>query len=275
MTTAFIETTVLVDYLLKKDGSQSEAAAAFANHARQAVPQFSWKELKRGPLKNFVWAHNKFADTKSFLATTAALQRLSRSPHRYLTSTAIQALHTVFANLFTDLTALRRIHNQKAEPDRLYADAFRLELRHVITRAWKARTSLFGGPQQKLRCYPDAPIQMKAGLLDLAPRDCPHGLECCLKAALVARRNDLNDARQALKPYTDRKEIAVRGRILRQLAKHPTSLMTRDECRGLGDAYFIFFCPKDGVVITTNVRDIEPMAEALGVGFETPRRAKP
>lgn len=272
MTTAFIETTVLVDYLLKKDGSQNEAAAAFAKHAKQAVPQFSWKELKRGPLKNFVWAHNKLADTKSFLASMAALQRLSRSPHRYLTSTAIQAIHTAFADLFSDLPALQRIHNEKAELNRLLADALRLELRHVITRAWKARNTLFGGPQQKLSCYPDAPIQEKQGLLIVEPRDCPRGLECCLKAALLARRDDLNAARAALKAHTDRKEVAVRGRILRQLEKHPASLMTRDECRGFGDAYFVFFCPDDGVVITTNVRDIEPMAKALGVQFEAPER---
>ncbi len=220
--------------------------------------------------EEFCWAHNKLADTKSYLTSMAALQRMSRSPHRYLTSTAIQALHTAFTNLFSNLPALQSIHKANADPDRLFADALRLELRHVITRAWKARGLLFGGPLHKLSCYPDAPIRENGNFLEVEPRDCPRGRECCLKPALIARKADLNAARNAIKIDADRKEVAVRGKILRHLEKHATSLMTRDDCRGFGDAYFIFFCPKDGVVITTNVRDVEPMAKALGVRFEAP-----
>ena len=91
MTDAFIETTVLTDYLLKRDGSEQAAAAAFARHAAKIIPQFAWKEFKRGPLKNFVWTYNKLAESNSFTHTLAALQRMSRSPHRYITATAIQA----------------------------------------------------------------------------------------------------------------------------------------------------------------------------------------
>src|SRR5215472_11127698 len=100
MADAFIETTVLTDFLLKRDGSETAAAAAFDRFEKKVVPQFAWKEFKRGPLKNFVWAHNKLADTKSLLATLTALQRLSRSLQRYLTSTAIQAVQTAFAGFF-------------------------------------------------------------------------------------------------------------------------------------------------------------------------------
>jgi len=262
MTAAFIETTVLVDYLLKKDGSQNRAAAAFANHDGQIIPQFAWKELKRSPLKNFVWAHNKLASTKSFLESMSALQRMSRSPQRYLTATAMQALHTAFANLFNNLEALKKVHQEKANPDRLYADALRLELKLVINRAWKVRGQLFGGPFHKLSCYPDAPVREHAGLLDLKPRDCSAGQECCLKPALVSRPRDLSTIRNALKSITDRKEVALRGKVLRQLEKHSSSLMGK-ECRAFGDGYFVLFCPNNGVVITTNRRDIEPMANAL------------
>lgn len=270
MTTAFVETTTLTDFLLKKDGSETRAAAAFAKHNDQVIPEFSWKEFKRGPLKNFVWAHNKLVDTKSFLDSFAALQRMSRSPHRYLTATAIQALHTAFAGLFGNLPAMQAVFKEQADTDRLMADAFRLELKLVITRAWKNRARLFGGQAQKLSCYPDSPIRETKGLLDLTPRDCPKGTECCLKRELIARPKDLKAVRTALKSLTDRKEVAVRGKIIRQLEKHPASPMGKDECQGLGDAYFVMFCPNDGVIITTNVRDIEPMATALGVAFETP-----
>jgi hypothetical protein len=187
MTAAFIETTVLTDYLLKRDGSEVRAKAAFAKFDRQILPHFAWKEFKRGPLKNFVWAHNKLADTKSFLETLAALQRMSRSLQRYLTSTGIQALHSAFAALFDNLTDLQRTYGEKADPDRILADALRLELKRTINASWKSRKRLFGGPYHILSCYPD-----------------------------------------------------------------------------------VLFCPNDAVILTTNMRDVEPMATALGLKAESP-----
>ena len=140
----------------------------------------------------------------------------------------------------------------------------------TLVTPWKARDKLFGGATQKLSCYPDAPISEKNGLIDITPKDCPKGIECCLKAPLTSRPADLKVARNALKPHTDRREVALRGKAIRQLEKHPTSLMGPSECRALGDAYFVLFCPAKGMIITTNIRDIEPMATALGVKFEAP-----
>lgn len=96
----FVETTVLTNYLLKRDGSEEAAKVVLDRYPVVSVPLFAWKEFKRGPLNNFVWAHNKLADTKSYEQTVAALQRLSRTPQRYLTATAIQAIHTGFINAF-------------------------------------------------------------------------------------------------------------------------------------------------------------------------------
>lgn len=67
MTRAFIETTVLTNLLLKKDGSETAAQAEIAKFSSAIVHQFAWKEFKRGPLKNFVWAFNKLVDTKALL----------------------------------------------------------------------------------------------------------------------------------------------------------------------------------------------------------------
>jgi hypothetical protein len=270
MTDAFIETTVLTDFLLKRDGSETAAAAAFDRFENKFVPQFAWKEFKRGPLKNFVWAHNKLADTQSLLATLTALQRLSRSLQRYLTSTAIQAVQTAFAGLFANSTELARRHGAKANLDAIHADALRLELKRIIFSAWNRRTALFGGPFHLLSCYPDAPLTEVSRIIKVDPRDCPKGIECCLKTPLVQRRGDLNIVREVLKANSDRQEIARRGRVIRQLEKHPTSLMDASACLSLGDAYFVLFCPQGCVILTTNLRDIEPMASALGITAEAP-----
>lgn len=271
MTTAFVETTVLTDFLLKRDGSERRAAATFAEFESHAVPQFAWKEFKRGPLKNFVWAHNKLADTRSFLETIAALQRVSRSLQRYLTSTAIQAFHTAFAALFTNLPALQKVYGRTADPDRLHADALRLELRRKINSSWRARKTLFGGPYHILTCYPDAELKEDGRRINLNPRDCPKGLECCLKASLEGRGKDLAAVRSALKAISDRQEVVKRAKVIRQIEKHFTSIMSNDDCRSFGDAYFVLFCPEDAVVISTNLRDIEPMAAALGIEAMSPK----
>ena len=89
MTDAFVETTVLTNLLLKKDGSKTAAEVAIAKYASAIVHQFAWKEFKRGPLNHFIWAFNKLADTRSFVDTLAALQRMSMSPRKYLPATAI------------------------------------------------------------------------------------------------------------------------------------------------------------------------------------------
>jgi len=270
MTAAFVETTALADYLLKRDGSQENARTAFYRFPQQIVAQFAWKEFKRGPLKNFVWAHNKFADTRSFLATFAALQRLSRSPQRYLTSTAIQAVHTAFSGMFDNLDELSNGHHAKASPDAIHADVLRLELKRIIFSAWNSRKTLFGGAHHILTCYPDASIKQASNRIEIDPKDCPKGIECCLKAPLAKRKDDLAAIRTALKDSTDRLEVARRGKVIRQIEKHFSSFMSVNDCQAFGDAYFVLFCPTDAVIITTNLRDITPMAAALGIAVEKP-----
>ena len=218
MADAFIETTVLTDFLVKRDGSEAAAAAAFARFDKKIIPQFAWKEFKRGPLKNFVWAHNKLADTQSLLATLIALQRLSRSLHRYLTSTAIQAIQTAFADLFANPTELTEKFGAKANLDAIHADAMRLELKRTIYKAWNRRSTLFGGPFQILSCYLDAPLSEKSKMIEVDPRDCPKGIECCLKGDLVKRRRDLGTVRDVLKQITDRHDPTRRETALGQLS---------------------------------------------------------
>lgn len=272
MTIGFIETTVLTDYLLKKDGSESAARRLFERFDALQIPQFSWKEFKRGPLANFVWAYNKLKETNSFLDTVAALQRMSRSPRRYLTSTAIQALHTSFTELFSGATLgdLSKRYGEKANLDLMHADALRLEIKRAIYASWGRRRSLYGGPTQKLSCYKDIDLNEVKSRINIEPRDCPANTECCLRDRLRGREADLSAARAALKSDEKRIETGRRINALRHIEKHKSSPMTREECRRFGDAYFALFCPNGGTILTTNVRDIEPMASAVGIAVAAP-----
>lgn len=271
MTDAFLETTVLTDYLLKKDGSEVRAKAAFARYDRVTVSNFSWKEFKRGPLKNFVWAHNKVVETGSFSATLIALQRLSLTPQRYMTATAIQSIQA-FSSMFIGTTPQDFFarYDKRADMDAMLADAMRLELKQKIYLAWAGRKNLFGGSVQPLSCYPDQEIVEKNGRIDLSPRDCPNGVTCCLQASLISRPSELAAARSSLDVTSEKRETVRRRDLLRQLEKHPARPMERKECQIFGDAYFVFFCPNAATILTTNLGDIQPMADALGVSVARP-----
>jgi hypothetical protein len=272
MPDAFLETTALTNYTLKKDGSEKAVAATLAKYQKVLVPQFAWKEFKRGPLSYFIWAHNKFADTGSYKATMLALQSLSRSPKRYLTSTAIQAMHTAFVRAFdgVSLSELEERFGPKAKIDAVFADALRLEIKRVIFSSWGMRERLFGGPYHVLTCYPDRDLTDRKNRIEAAPRDCAKGAACCLKETLTSMPDELAKARSALKGEDTRREVTRRAKVLRQLQVHPNNVMGRKECQDLGDAYFVLFCPKDATIITTNMRDIEPMAKKLGRATESP-----
>src|SRR5271169_2051212 len=92
MSKAFVETTVLTDALLKSGVPSRTAKRAIARFETSLLPLYAIKEFKAGPLRAFVWVHNKLVAGRSFSATLDVLQRLSRTPQRYLTSTAIEAL---------------------------------------------------------------------------------------------------------------------------------------------------------------------------------------
>lgn len=272
MTTSFVETTVLTDYLLKCDGSEISARNAFSRYSENVVPEFAWKEFKRGPLANFVWAYNKLNETNDMSKTLEALQRLSRTPQRYLTSTAIQAMHTGFARLFQSHSTIANLQQQygpTANMNSVITDALKLELKRQILSAWEQRKTLFGGPYHKLSCYSNSDITLTDKRIELHPRDCRKG-DCCLKPPLANRKKDIAAMRASLDPNDTRKEITERRRVLRDIEKHAHTQMNQKDCRRFGDAYFVLYCPPDAVILTTNTRDIEPMAATLGIATDRP-----
>jgi hypothetical protein len=271
MATAFLETTVLTDCLLKKDGSEKAARAAIRRFAEVLVPQFAWKEFKRGPLHTFAWMHNKLLDTGSFSVSLNALQKISRTPRRYFTSTIIQSLHTAFVKGFdgTTIKDLQSRYGSKANLDTVHADILRLELKKAIYSSWPRREKFLGGIYHRLTCYPDAQLVNQDGRIETRPDDCASGSDCCLKGQLATRRKDVALARARL-PKDGRPETSKRFRVLRQIEKHQGRTMTPKDCRDFGDAYFVLFCPKGATILTTNRRDIQPMADGLRVTVESP-----
>jgi hypothetical protein len=120
-----------------------------------------------------------------------------------------------------------------------------------------------------LSCYTDAELLDREGRIETKPDDCAKGSNCCLKSQLASRAKDVALVRSSL-PKDGRQETSRRFRVMKQIEKHRSSIMTPDDCRAFGDAYFVLFCPKGATILTTNTRDIKPMAVALGVNFSNP-----
>ena len=76
--------------------------------------------------------------------------------------------------------------------------------------------------------------------------------------------------RDAIPDSSSRLEDRNRRSVLSQLIRQPQKHITEEECRWLGDAIFAFFCPRAAVILTTNMRDHVPLAEAIGKRAENP-----
>lgn len=264
MSDAYIETTILTDILLKpKSPKQQRAKKAFDRFEKTLLPVYSIKELKAGPLDYFGWLHDKLVLTQSWADTAQAIASL---PRGYRQSTATEAVAAAAKVLKSQPQKYGMIGN-----DRDLADRYRLALVSIIQRGWRKRRKITTEVVDDLPCYTEAePHVGKDGLLDLTPQKCDPEQECCLGPRLKSQPELLEALRDAIPENSSRLEDQKRRKALKRLVKHPGEKLDRETCRDLGDAVFAFFCPKDAVILTTNLRDHQPLAASLGKKAEKP-----
>jgi hypothetical protein len=258
----FVDTTVLTDALLGNKATREIAKQALNRFTGKLVPEYAHKEFKGGPLKNFFWLYTKFATTKSFLASMNGIQRLSRTPQSYKTSTGIQA-YIVAAEKLIGLPAVGFGNISAKEVDKRMARMYELELKRIIISSWNNRNKI-GQLFEPLDCYPAMQIDAVAEPFTIKPDNCPKGKECCLKKHLVTRGPELQALRDALNAAPSKRENAKRNNALKQLQKKPNEFFGRELCRDLGDAYFVLNCPSSCSILTTNRNDFPTLAAAVG-----------
>lgn len=266
MSDAYVETTVLTDILLKpKSPKQQRAKAALAKYANTLLPVYSIKEWKAGPLNYFAYLHDKLVLTQSLADTIQAIAALPRLG--YLRATATEAL----AAAGQVAKKQPRKYAGLGSNDKENADSYRLALVSIIFRSWQKRRKVTSHVVHDLPCYLEAaPRVGKDGLFDLDPRLCERDQECCLASELKSKPELLEALRSAIPQNSTRREDQKRRQALKQLIKHPKEAVTRETCRDLGDAIFAFFCPNNAVILTTNIKDHEPLAAAIGKKAEKP-----
>jgi hypothetical protein len=268
---AYVETTVLTDALLKPGPRSASARSAIGRFVESQLPVYSIKEMKAGPLHHYVWLHGKLATTGSWEKTLAQLRRMATTPRRYWVSTAIEALEAgAHTERNVTLGDLVKKYGGTATDDVVRCDRYRLSLRSIIMRAWKQRRKLTSTVVDELECYPEANITEERGLIELGETRCQPSNECSLGERLRKNPDVLARLRRVVESQPSKPENTRRAKVLKEMVRLPKEKLTAQQCRQLGDAVFAFFCPLDAVILTTNAKDIGPLAEALGKKAQTP-----
>jgi hypothetical protein len=263
MRSAFIDTTVLADTLLKIGAIQNRARATLRNFDTRLISGYVIKEFKAGPLSNYIWTHNKLLAAGSVAGLLEAIHRMSMTPRRYKTSTAIEALTAATRTLGSVTTGeLVKKYGSRATKESIDFDRTRLALKRIIAKGWKQRRNIATQATNHLTCYTESELSFdSSGKIDQEPLMCRPKFECCLGSELRSRASDVERVERAV-PVSGRREDQKRKEALR----HVRLRRTVDEkiCRALGDALIVLQCPADAEIVTTNGRDHEPLAKALG-----------
>ena len=261
MNRAYVDTTVLTDALLKRD---PYTKAALGRYTWTGLPVYAIKEFRAGPLKNWVWFYNKLV-INSFPDALRELHRMGFTPRRYTTLTAIEALQQV-ANEFESMVNEEVLTKYPGQTlGQTIRDQYLLHLKRMIVESWRHRRTLTTEVVQELSCYPErAPRFQTGGLVEKDHLGCDHGGECCLAVELRKRRPALEKILEKLKTLPPKAENERRIRILKEFLRAKSRFVLGDKhCRGLGDVIFAVFCPDNAVLLTTNMKDYEPLAAAL------------
>jgi hypothetical protein len=272
MAKAFVETTILTDILLKPNSKPGKLAKAALNRYDETqLPLYAVKEFKAGPLKNYVWFHNKLASTKSFAKAIDALHRMSLTPKRYTTATVLEALREV-VTIVGRTETLRTLNKQygTVSPDAMLCDQHQIHLKTLIYKAWRNRRRITSSVVHPLNCYQElGPIE-EHGQISLTPTGCDRSQSCCLASQLQDHTADIKKLRVALEKQPDNPENTRRKQVLRAIVRTPHREFTHAMCRQLGDAYFALFAPADACILTTNRKDIEPLASSINKATHSP-----
>ena len=267
---AYVDTSVLVDALLKKGPQCAAARTAIKRFEITELPTYAIKEFKAGALSNYVWLHNKFATLRSYTKVLNALHTESMLPRRYRTATSLEALRDAASSMgkltSTDLVSK---YGANARQDSIQCDEYRLAIKVAIFKAWRLRRKLTSRVIQPLDCYAEADPFEERGLIVIEPTSCKPDRECCMASDLKSRPSDLAKLKDTLCGSTRREQQRC-YKVLRQLIRKPKIPMSPKMCRNMGDAIFAFFAPKDSTILTTNTRDHAPLAAVLGKQVASP-----
>ena len=256
----YLDTTVLIEALFKTRHRRRKARAAIQAYKNSSLPVYAIKEMSAGALSNIIWLYNKLTESHSLAKTYEAIAANIRRPNRV--TTAMELLQAANESIIgVDLADARTV----SQTDRMQAEMHALSLRRIIKNGWRDRRKVTTEVVEELDCFPENQpfIDEELGIMTIGERDCPARMDCQYAPGIRKRPNDLDLLLQVIKE-SDRREDIRRRRALHVLRNTPKRKFENADCRGLGDAYFALHCPEGATILTSNQKDHDPLAKALG-----------
>lgn len=273
MEKAYLDSTILTNILLKENQTEGiKAKKELENYDLTLLPVYAIKEFKYSPLQHYVYTHNSFVRTKSYSNTLRNI-KLIISHQQRKASTALEALIEASSSIDQNLTDEQRMkYASTASHDSIRCDENRLFLKFLILQAWAKRRKITNEVVNELSCYEEIPPkENRNGTLELKPRGCKKNKkECALANALREKLDILEKLKNSIDPNSPRKEDKERRAALKEIIKHPEREISENICQKLGDAIYAFFAPPDSTIITTNLKDHEPLAKSVGKRAQSP-----
>lgn len=265
MSKALVDTTILVNALLKP-GAQSKAALAALNKFTEtSLPVYAIKEFREGPLYYYVWLYNKLVSTNSYPKTLSAIAGMFR--RKNLQATAYGAIEIAQGISNTDLASLTLKYGPTASLEDVLRDELKLIIKGLIIKAWRKRRTLTDKIVHDLPCFAEIdPIIKGDGTIDLLPLGCTKRAACCVAKHLKTKEADLDLMQAALEPHEGKAENLKRRTALNALIKLKVKEIDQindKQCKAFGDAVFSFYCEADQSVLTTNDVDHKILADSL------------
>ena len=159
------------------------------------------------------------------------------------------------------MNRMRRGLYPTSDKDR--AEDLRLGLKKLIVAAWQGGKTIPDRVMFPLRCHLlKAPMDTADGLIQQSAHLCK-GTEICDQASQLKHEND---ALGRVCLFLESKERSPEDDRRRKALHRVRSgeRMNNSHCRSLGDAVFAILSPDGHVIVTTNVKDHEPLAGTLG-----------
>jgi hypothetical protein len=263
MTETYVDTTILVEALLKTR-RRREKALARLNSTPSVLSAYAIKEFKAGALQHWIWLHNKLRTTRSLKDTYGAIGQNLRSPYRV--GTAMEALQ-----VGAEALGMSAYSNEKSptQLDRRNADVYAITLRRRILKAWAERRKVTTKVIGEVECFAEeSPFyDERLGLMENPAKHCPRDEECGFAPGYKAAPDKLSALLVAIKEGT-RKEDTRRRAALHKLRNSPRRQFGDKDCRDMGDAHFALTCPIGAAILTSNVKDHEMLAGSIGIPVE-------
>jgi hypothetical protein len=267
MAKAFVDTTVLTDATLKTDKLRDAAKRAMGSFDEVLLASYALKEFKAGPLRAYVWFHNKVVSGTWSDAVRAIPTVMTQ---KNFASTAIGALADFESSIAAHLPSTLAAHHPHDSLDVIKRRESCAFLRKKVLLAWRDAKRAPYQPTNPLSCFAEVPPSLNSdGTLENRPTKCTLG-DCCLVDQFGSAKSDTLALREKCAELSSKREMARRRKVLERILRSPNATLSENECRSLGDAVFALQCPGDAVILTTNLVDHGPLAQCVGKRAQRP-----